>query len=57
MLITFKEFVGAHTSFQEISQHSASQFIGENDYVSIRTALLLGTKTLFNGYVKDYRLQ
>ncbi len=43
MLMTFEEFVGAHTPFQDISQHSASQFIGKNDYVAIRTATILIT--------------
>jgi hypothetical protein len=43
MLITFEEFVGAHISYQDISQHSASQFIGEDDYVSIWTATILIT--------------
>jgi hypothetical protein len=43
MLITFEEFVGAHASSQDISQHSASQFTGEDDYVSIRTATILIT--------------
>ncbi len=40
MLITFEEFVGAHASSQDISQHSASQFTGEDDHVSIRTATI-----------------
>ncbi len=43
MLITFEEFVGAQTSLPDISQHSASQFTGEDDYVSIRTATILIT--------------
>jgi hypothetical protein len=42
MLITFEEFVGAHTSY-DISQHSASQYIGEDNYVSIRSATILIT--------------
>jgi hypothetical protein len=43
MLITFEEFVGAHTPFQDINQHSASQFIVEDNYISIRTATILIT--------------
>jgi hypothetical protein len=43
MLITFEEFVGAQTSLPDFSQHSASQYIGEDDYVSIRTATILIT--------------
>ncbi len=43
MLITFEEFVGAQASLPDISQHSASQFTGEDYYVSIRTATILIT--------------
>ena len=42
MLITFEEFV-SQTSLPDINQHSASQFTGEDDYVSIRTATILIT--------------
>jgi hypothetical protein len=43
MLMTLEEFVGARVPSQDITQHSASQYIGENDYVSIRTATILLT--------------
>jgi hypothetical protein len=43
MLCSFEEFVGVGVSSRQDTHHSATQFSGDQDYVSIRTATVLLT--------------